>query len=161
MSELGELTAAGRADLLPGHTLSPWRLVTIAEAEEEMERRHIATCVAGAIALPQPAQRLVAEAATRDIRDGAFKYRAPGFDRVLLSPSFTSLRLWLSLRARHPGVTRAQAARLITADNEIAVYYATCEMAGWSFAEKKARAGEAAAAPSAGAPSTTDSASAA
>jgi len=132
MSELAELTAPARADVLPGYTLSPFRLWMYAEAEVEFARSHVAIAAAATVGLPTSIQKIIVEAALEDVAEGKFNYGADCFDRKALADSATPYLLWLCLRPAHPEITRPKVESLITKENEDALYREVASLMGYN-----------------------------
>lgn len=140
MSDLAKLTAAPNATELPGYILSPFRLADLGELESEFERQHVATATAAAKDLPGDVRQQVITAAVKTIADGLYAWGSPAFDRKCLSASALPAMLWVALKAKHPLMTKAEAAKLITPENQYDLQKAVLELAGFSFDTKKAPA---------------------
>lgn len=137
MSELADLTAPPGADVLPGYTLSPFRLWQYAEAETEFARAHVALAGAAAVGMPSSIQEVTVRAALQDVAEGKFNYGADCFDRKALAQGSTPYLLWLCLRPKHPKITRPAAEALITPENEEAVYREVLLLMGYPLGRHK------------------------
>lgn len=133
MSELSKLVGAPRTDVLPGYTLARARLSDFGQAEEEIERRHIAKAGGAAVGLPDAIADKIIAAATEDVAQGRLKYGRKAFDAHALAPTSTPFLLYLTLRHSHPDMTRDMAASLITEKNETAISRAVLIQFGYDF----------------------------
>jgi hypothetical protein len=139
MSELEKLTAAGNTDALPGHTISPPGLADLAQAEAHFGRAHIADAAACAAGLDTDVRDVAIDKATARVARREFNYYGNSFK---LSAEHFPFLLWLSLRVENPKITQAQAAALITPENQPIVTKAVLDV--WGFdTGKNAEAGEA------------------
>jgi hypothetical protein len=112
MSQLSELTAAERTDVLPGYVLSPPRLREHGVAEDSFARWYIERVERGTRRIPSDVRRAMLDIAVKDMRDGYFTVGQPGYDAFALSARGTRLMFWLSLRIKHPQITHKEAGEL-------------------------------------------------
>ncbi len=131
MSELEKLTAAGNTDALPGHTISPPGLKEIGEAEAHFGRCHIADAAASAIGLDTEVRDVAIDKATARVARREFNYYGPSFRLCCLSAEHFPFLLWLSLRIENAKITQAQAAALVTPENQPIVTKAVLDV--WGF----------------------------
>jgi hypothetical protein len=142
MSDLEKLTAAGNTDALPGHTISPPGLREIGEAEAHFGRSHIADAAASAAGLDTDVRDVAIDKATARVARREFNYYGNTFKLCCLSAEHFPFLMWLSLRVEKPKITQAQAAALITPENQPIVTKAVLDV--WGFdTGKNAEAGEA------------------
>jgi hypothetical protein len=136
-SPLAALTGAGRTDVLPGYTLSPWTLRDYGEMESEFARNYLATvCNAAASAPPEFAQAMISRA-LEDVKIGEFQWGRAAFKLNVFAATYVPLMLYLSLRTRHPEITREKAAALLTDGNRNMVHRAILENERFYVAKKK------------------------
>jgi hypothetical protein len=140
MSELANAVAAGISQPLPGYILSPPRLLEYGEAELEFENDYRANVRETSAHLPVEQQREIVKEAIELIQAGEFALRGKYFDRCCLNPKKLPLLVWLSLRVKHPQITREQIAELLTLENEPDVTRAVFEL--WGFDTSGASSGE-------------------
>jgi hypothetical protein len=112
-SPLAALTGAGRTDVLPGYTLSPWTL-----------------------APPEFAQAMISKALD-DVKIGEFQWGRAAFKLNVFAATYIPLMLYLSLRGRHPDITRDKAAALLTDENRNTIHRAILENERFIIAKKK------------------------
>lgn len=160
MSDLSQLTGAGDTTIIPGYTLSPFSLAAYGEVEQELEREHMATAAAAGVGLPEALQTKLVDAAAKDVRNGAFNYGSPAFDRRIKAQHNTPFLLWTCLKIKAPQTSRAQADELLKGSNRDVVYWAILGFMGWEKpkATPPKQPGAATGAPSPGAVSLPDSA---
>lgn len=143
MSEIAKLTAAPRADVLPGYELSQFTFSMYGMVEEELERRHIRNAALGAADAPAEVRETVLKLALEDVREGRLCFGHSAFDAHVKAQSTLPMILWICLRRKHPGLIQADAEKLVTPDNERAVYWAVLECMGYRRADPgKKKAGE-------------------
>lgn len=135
MSELATLTAAPRADVLPGYEFSRFTFAMFGMVEEELARRHVRNASLGAVDAPADIQDKVLRLAVRDVLDGLFAHGTPAFDAHIKAKASFPMVLWICLRRRHPGMVPAEADALITPENEERLYWAVLECAGYRAPE--------------------------
>lgn len=142
MSELANLTNAGRSDVLPGFTLSPFDLADFGECEAEFSRRHLARAgEAAAVAPPSMREKLLTIASNEAV-SGAFNWGRLGFNMAAHSLARLPFLLWLSLRHKHPTTILEEVAGMVTPENRDQVRRAVLELMEYKFGEKKAVAGQ-------------------
>lgn len=132
MSELSKLTGAGDSTTIAGQTVSPPRLIEIADAEAEAARQYMRT-LRSAIAEFSDSERSVAiSRATDNLQGSPFTYASPRFNMWALSYSGVIYIGWLSMRITDPRITIARAAELLDSNEaRFSVWKA------WGFAEEK------------------------
>lgn len=127
MPELSTLTAAPRADVLPGYEFAQFTFAMFGMAEEELERRHVRNACLGAADATGDIQDKVLRLALEDVREGRLAYGSPAFDAHAKALSSLPILLWTCLRRKHPGMAPTDAESLITPENEREVYWAVME----------------------------------
>jgi hypothetical protein len=136
-SPLAALTGAGRTDVIPGYTLSPWTLRDYGEMESEFARNYLSTvCNAAATAPPEFAQAMISKALD-DVKIGEFQWGRAAFKLNVFAATYIPLMLYLSLRGRHPDITRDKAAALLTDENRNTIHRAILENERFIIAKKK------------------------
>jgi hypothetical protein len=143
MSVLGDLTAAGDSEIIPGHTLCVPRLLEWAEAEQEAQRQYLWTIAEAASALGAPARDAMYQRAVDNLKSSPFSFGSSAFDAWATSAGALPFLLWLSLRASEPRMTRAQAAELLIQQDAKRIMPAVLELWGYRL-QKKAPARHAA-----------------
>lgn len=161
-SPLAALTGAGRTDVIPGYTLSPWTLRDYGELESEFNRAYIADAAAASANLPPELADKLLVKALEDVRAGCFNWGRTTFTLKMLSATSLPVLLYMSLRNSQPNVTRAEAASLVDLTNARRVHAAILELEGYGGRTKKNEAAGAtvATSPNAGTPSSPPSESA-
>jgi hypothetical protein len=129
--------APGRSDVLPGYTISPLTLTSLAELEDEFARRHVAKLVGGATLVDGADWERAMRLASDETRRTRFAPGTEEWDAAMQSYSSVPLLLYLSLRKHHPQLTRQQAATLLTDDNFTDVRRGILELNGYVFFEAK------------------------
>lgn len=162
MSQLSNLTDAGRSDVIPGYVLSAPRLRHWGQAEDAFARWHVARVGRSVAKLPLAMQERVVNAAVAEVKAGEFTIGMPGFDAFARSARGTLYMFRHCLRVKHPQVTNAEADRLF-GEHETAAAAATLALLGYEVPgagdpAKKARGRTARPAHSTGSRSTKPSA---
>ena len=98
---------------VPGHTLSPPRLIEFAEAEEEAASQYLRGIAKAAIALPAAMRESLHTRAVDNLRGHPFSYGSAAFDQWALSMSAAPFLTWLLLRIKHPKLTLTEASQLL------------------------------------------------
>lgn len=151
MSKLSDLGDAGRADVIPGYIVSKLRLPDYGLAESAFARWYMSRVVRVACetradphdrakrvpVFPPAMQEKAIELAQREVGSGWFNFSMPGFDLMAKSSQGLSLILWLSLRIKHPDVTRAKARELMRTADEVRLTEALFEAMGFTAVRKK------------------------
>jgi hypothetical protein len=113
MSQLADLTAAGNSTAIPGHTISPPRLLELAEAEMEAARNYLAILHHSSRELPEAIQSTLHRQAADNLQASPFSFGTPRFNLWALSARGTQFIAWLSLRITEPSLRLAQAVQLL------------------------------------------------
>lgn len=140
MSQLSNLTGAGRTDLVPGYVLSPPRLREQAIAEDAFPRWYLNRIERGTRKLNPELRQAMLRTAAVDVRDGYFTVGMPGYDAMAMSAKGTALMFSLSLRVKHPQVTSEEAGKLFDAADESKITAAVQELWGYGVPETKSDA---------------------
>jgi hypothetical protein len=135
MSDLQHLTAAGNSSLIPGHTISPPRLIEWAEAETEAAENYLRTVVRASADLPSATRDSLHARAVDNLRNSPFAFGSAGFDAWALSAAAMPFLLWLSLRIRHPRVSRNSAAEFLRRSNSDDIIKAVWD--AWGYDGRK------------------------
>ena len=138
MSQLSDVIGATDSSVLPGYVLSKFALEDYADAEAEFARQHIAIAAEGTAHLSPKVQDRFAAKALADIKAGCFAWGMNEFDIQTLTRTQVPFLLWLSLRARHPGITRKEVAKLVTFENREAIHRALLDCIRFVYQTKKA-----------------------
>lgn len=131
MTRLAELTAATRSDVLPGYILSRPAIREWGDAEEEAVAVYMRRVRQSVNGCPADVQLAVIIAGLEKVAAGNFSFGMPDLDAFLRSASALPFIVWLSLRAKHPQVTREMAGAMVTPDNEVDVSQVALEL--WGF----------------------------
>lgn len=131
MSELSELTAAGRSDVVPGYVLSPPRLREHGIAEDAFARLYLQRVTKGTKGLAPDVQAVIIREAQKDVRDGYFTVRMPGYDSMANSAKGVFTMFLLSLRVKHETMRAADARKLLEAGSESRITDAVYELWGY------------------------------
>jgi len=150
MSVLGDLTAAGNSELLPGHTLSVPRLLEWAEAEQEAQRQYLWAVADAAAALGGTARETMYSRAVDNLKSCPFAFGSAAFDAWATSAGALPFLLWLSLRIKEPRITRTQAAELLVQHDARQIMPAVLDLWGYRVQKKAPTHPPASAAPSTG-----------
>jgi hypothetical protein len=136
MSILGDLTAAGNSEIIPGHVLSVPRLLEWAEAEQEAQRQYLWTVADAAAALGAPARDAMYTRAVDNLKSSPFSFGSAAFDAWATSAGALPFLLWLSLRIKEPRMTRAQAAELLARQDARQIMAAVLDLWGYRVQKK-------------------------
>lgn len=139
MSEIADLTAAGRADLLPGYILSPFTWGMYGQCEQEWEQQLLADAAKASFGLPIPTAEALFGAAITKKTSGMYAHGAPGFDMKANARTSVPFLVWLSLEPKHPQMTRGEVAKMVDALPKSDFYKlrrGVLELMGYSFDPK-------------------------
>lgn len=136
MSDLQDLTAAGNTTAIPGKTISPPRLIEWAEAEVEAAHHYLRTITQAASELGDTIRHAMHSRAIDNLKNDPIVFGSPGFDAWALSASALPFLLWLSLRIRHPRLTRNQAAEYLAGPDGNTIAKALWDLWGYRDAKK-------------------------
>jgi hypothetical protein len=143
MCILSNLAAAGNSSLIPDHTISPPRLLEWAEAETEAAEQYMRTVASAAGELPETVRQRIYDRAVDNIKDSPLALGTAGFDAWAISARAVPFLLWLSVRVRHPSVTRNQVAGWLNGPRGREIARAVWDLWGYGD-EKKVTAGSSA-----------------
>jgi hypothetical protein len=133
MSEIAKLAASPRSDLLSGFTVSPYGLSEYGELESEFSSNYLSKVGTVAEQMAAPVAKTMIEGALERIARGYFNWGSAGFDACCLSSHHFPLMLHTSLKIKHPQLSRIDAAKLITPENEYALKRGLLELLGFKF----------------------------
>lgn len=151
MADLADITAAGRSDVIPGHILSPLTLRDYGSCELEWEAQARADALVMAGGMPDADRRSFIEQTVARIAGGRYAFGSQGFDDAALKTQNLPFLLYLSLRRKHPDMTREKAAEFLDGDNAPDIQSAVLSLAGYEV--KKKETSSSPAEPSTGTPS--------
>jgi|HubBroStandDraft_1064217.scaffolds.fasta_scaffold169133_2 hypothetical protein len=136
MTILGDLTAAGNSEIIPGHMLSVPRLLEWAEAEQEAQRQYLWAVADAASALSAPARETMYSRAVDNLKSSPFAFGSAAFDAWATSAGALAFLLWLSLRIKRSRMTRAQAAELLLQHDARRIMPAVLDLWGYRLQKK-------------------------
>jgi len=136
MSVLTDLTAAGDSATIPGHVLSPPRLLEWAEAEQEAQRQYLWAVADAAAGLHNATRDAMYLRAVDNLKTSPFAFGSAAFDAWATSASALSFLLWMSLRIKQPRLTRAQAAELLVQHDARRIMSAVLDLWGYRVQKK-------------------------
>jgi hypothetical protein len=131
MTRLAELTAATRSDVLPGYILSRPAIREWGDAEEEAVAVYMRRVRQSVESCSADVQLAVIIAGLEKVAAGNFSFGMPDLDAFLKSASALQFVVWLSLRAKHPHLTRELVCTMVTPENEVDVSRVALEL--WGF----------------------------
>jgi hypothetical protein len=144
-----------RTDVIEGYTLSVPPAIDFAECEEEFQRLHNAKILGAVDPDDAGAYRQALQFCSDHAELREFAYNAPKFNRRCFDLPVAPFLAYLSLRVKHPTMTRQQARALITDQNLASVRVAVLELLGFPMSkpptEGAPKNGEAAPTPPGGA----------
>lgn len=123
-----QIDAIDGADVLPGYMLSRLGPAELGELERHFKVQHLSEAVSAAHTT-EAAQVLTATAMQNNAR-GVWRHGTPGFIYSALTPANLPKMLALALRRKHPAINEADAANLITAENEPLIHTAVLALCG-------------------------------
>ncbi len=132
MSQLSELTASHRADVVDGYILSRPQIPQYGAAEDVFARRYMRQAVKSCVGLPVEIQEKVIGLALSHVKAGEFTLGMPGFDAMARSSWGTIYMFWHCLRVKHKDVTLAKAREIfVGTPNEESTVRAVYELLGY------------------------------
>ena len=124
-------------DLLPGYILSPFSIENFEQAEMEFSRKHLAVTHAAAETATDRIAEMMLRIANNDVANRRFAFDTPGYRACAFSNTSLPFMLWLSLQARHPKITLAEATALIKDENEGKLRMGIFELQGYKKPAEK------------------------
>jgi hypothetical protein len=135
-STLQTLTASGNSSLIPDHTISPPRLLEWADAESEAAEQYLRAIALASAELPEAIRHHMQQRAVDNLKDSPLALGTAGFVAWAISARAVTFLLWLSLRIRHPGVTRHQCAQWLAGPNGQRIAQAVWDLWGYGIEKK-------------------------
>ena len=135
-STLQNLTASGNSSLIPDHTISLPRLLEWADAESEADEQYLRSVALASAELPDAIRKQMQDRAVDNLKDSPLALGTAGFDAWAISARAVTFLLWLSLRIRHPAVTRHQCAEWLAGPNGQRIAQTVWDLWGYGTEKK-------------------------
>lgn len=117
MASLSNLLNSGVNDVLPGYTLSKWRVQEYSLAEEYVAKQYLRTAEESSRTMDTAMRVSMTRMALDDVKRGELSFGTDNFDQRVFNLANLPYLLYLSLRKAHKDITPEKAAELVTEDN--------------------------------------------